>query len=187
MRRTDEPRYDFKPSKRTTQIIFGERQHLRAILVSIRHFQDKYEDLDRETELLQSMIESRTAELNHINPGFDEQLKQVRDADASPEDLSRLAQAAPEDDWLLLRNIAEHPHTPPQILAALASHPYEAVRENIARHPHADAATLEKLASEGGSEFWMLVSYNPAAPVELRQRLRSRFESERADAARAEK
>jgi len=189
MRRTDEPRYDFKPGQRTTQIIYGERQHLRAVLVSIRNFQHKYRNLDRETEALHGMIDARTAELHHINPSFDEQLKQARDADATPEQLARLAEAAPEDDWLLLRTIAEHPHTTAEVLARLAGHPYEAVRENIARHPRADAATLEKLASDPGSDLWLLVSCNEAAPPALRERLRSRFDkvNNGADAAHAGK
>jgi hypothetical protein len=178
MRRTDEPRYDSKPSKRTTQIIYGERQHLRAVLVSIRNFKHQSRGLERETEALHRMIDSRTAELHQVNAKFDEQLKQAREADAAPEQLARLAQAAPEDDWLLLRTIAEHPHTPPEALARLASHPYAAVRENIARHPHADATTLEKLASDSASDLWLLVSCNEAAPAELRDRLRSRFDPE---------
>ena len=189
MRRTDEPRYDFKPRKRTTQIIYGERQHLRAVLVSIQNFRDKFRGLERETEALHHMIDERTAELHQVNANFDEQLKQAREADAAAELLARLAQAAPEDDWLLLRTIAEHPHTPPDTLARLASHPYAAVRENIARHPHADAATLERLASDPASDLWLLVSCNAAAPAELRERLRSRFEGtdDAADAAHAGK
>lgn len=188
MRRTDEPRYNFKPGQRTTQIIYGERQHLRAVLVSIRNFQHQAHGLERETEALHRMIDARTGELNQISHNFDEQLRQARDADATPEQLARLAQAAPEDDWLLLRTISEHPHTPAEVLARLASHPYEAVRENIARHPRADAATLEKLASDPGSELWLLVSCNEAAPPELRERLRSRFDAkDSANAASAGK
>jgi hypothetical protein len=187
MRRADEPHYNFKPRQRTTQIIFGERQNLRAVLISIRNFEHKYGSLQRETEVLHRMIDARTAELNQIHPNFDEQLRQARDADATPEQLARLAQAAPEDDWLLLRTIAEHPHTPPEVLARLAAHPYEAVRETIARHPRADAATLEKLASDPESELWLLVSCNEAAPPELRERLRARFEGNSADAASAGK
>ena len=68
MRRTDEPRYDFKPRQRTTQIIYGERQHLRAVLVSLRNFQHKYRNLDRETEALHGMIDARTAELETSSP-----------------------------------------------------------------------------------------------------------------------
>lgn len=176
MRRADEPHYNFKPRKRTTQIIFGERQNLRAVLISIRNFQHQLPSLERETEVLHCMIDARTAELRQLNPKFDEQLKQARDADATPEQLARLALAAPEDDWLLLRTIAEHPHTPADVLARLASHPYDAVRENVARHPRADAATLEKLASDTESELWLLVTCNEAAPPELRERLRARFD-----------
>lgn len=187
MRRTDEPRYDFKPGQRTTQIIYGERQHLRAVLVSIRNFQHKYRDLGRETEALHRMIDARTGELNQISHNFDEHLRQARDADATPEQLARLAQSAPDSDWLLLRTISEHPHTPAEVLARLAAHPYDAVRENIARHPRADAATLEKLASDPESELWLLVSCNEAAPPELRERLRSRFDAKDKDAAHAGK
>jgi hypothetical protein len=189
MRRADEPHYNFKPRKRTTQIIFGERQNLRAVLISIRNFQQKHPGLERETEVLHRMIDARTAELHQLNSNFDEQLKQGRDADATPEQLARLALAAPEDDWLLLRTIAEHPHTPPEVLARLASHPYDAVRENIARHPRADAATLEVLASDASSELWLLVTCNEAAPFELRERLRARFDTAQngADSAHAGK
>ena len=176
MRRTDEPRYDFKPGQRTTQIIYGERQHLRAVLVSIRNFQHQTHGLKRETEALHRMIDARTAELNQLNPNFDEQLRQARDADVTPEQLAWLARSAPESDWLLLRTISEHPHAPADVLADLASHPYDAVRENVARHPRANAATLEKLASDPASELWLLVSCNEATPPELRERLRSRFD-----------
>lgn len=176
MRRSDEPHYSFKPRHRTTQIIFGERQNLRAVLISIRNFEHKYGNLQAETEVLHRMIDARTAELHQINPEFDEQLRQARDADASPEQLTRLALSAPEDDWLLLRTIVEHPHAPAPVLARLASHPYEAVRENIARHAQADSATLEKLASDPQSELWLLVSCNEATPLELRERLRARFD-----------
>jgi hypothetical protein len=177
MRRSDEPRYDFKPRQRTTQIIYGERQHLRAVLVSIRNFQQNDSSLERETETLHRMIDARTAELHRINPQFDEQLAEARGADATPEQLLRLAQSAPEDDWLLLRTIVEHPHTPAEVLAQLASHPYEAVRGNIARHPRADAATLEKLAGDPAGDLWLLVACNEAAPPELRERLRARFDA----------
>jgi len=189
MRRADEPHFNFQPRKRTTQIIFGERQNLRAVLISIGNFQHQLPSLEHETELLHRMIDARTAELCRINPRFNEQLNQARDADATPEQLARLALSAPEDDWLLLRTIAEHPHTPAETLARLASHPYDAVRKNIARHPHTDAATLEKLASETEGELWLLVACNEAAPAELRERLRARFDtaSKRAVAAHAGK
>ena len=189
MRRADEPHHSFKPRKRTTQIIFGERQNLRAVLISIRNFRHKHPSLERETEVLHRMIDARTAELYQLNPNFDEQLKQARDADATPEQLARLAQTASEEDWLLMRTVAEHPHTPPEVLARLASHPYDAVRENIARHPRTDAATLEQLASDLKGELWLLVACNEAAPPELRERLRTRFDTadNGADAARAGK
>jgi type I site-specific restriction-modification system R (restriction) subunit len=183
MRRADEPRYDFKPRQRTTQIIYGERQHLRAVLISIRNFQREHHNLERETELLHRLIDARTAELHRINPNFDEQLNEARDADASAETLARLAFAAPEDDWLLLRTIAENPNTPSEVLARLASHPYEAVRQNIARHSQATGETLDKLASESNRDLWLLVACNEFAPPELRERLRARVLPETSAAA----
>ena len=68
MRRSDEPHYSFKPRQRTTQIIFGERQNLRAVLISIRNFEHKYGNLQAETEVLHRMIDARTTELHQINP-----------------------------------------------------------------------------------------------------------------------
>jgi hypothetical protein len=177
MRRFDEPDYNFKPSQRTTQIIYGERQHLRAVLVSIRNFQHRALGIERETETLHRMIDARTAELNQITPNFDHLLRQARDAEATPEHLTALAAAVAEDDWLLLRTITEHPQTPAEVLARLASHPYDAVRENIARHPQADTATLEKLAADPEGEIWLLVACNDATPPELRQRLSLRFDA----------
>ena len=187
MRRFDEPQYNFKPSQRTTQIIYGERQHLRAVLVSIRNFPHHALGLERETETLHRMIDARTAELNQITPNFDHLLRQARDDDATPGHLAALANAAPDRDWLLLRTITEHPQTPAEVLARLASHPYEAVRENIARHPRADAATLEKLAADPQGEIWLLVACNEAAPPELRQRLSSRFDAKDQAAGSARK
>jgi hypothetical protein len=90
---------------------------------------------------------------------------------------------APKDDWLLVRTIAENPNTPSEVLARLASHPYDAVRENIARHPRAAAETLEELASDSESELWLLVACNESAPTELRDRLRARVLAERSAAA----
>jgi hypothetical protein len=176
MRRTDDPRHDFRPTRRTTQIIYGERQHLRAVLVSIRNFRH-YLGIERETALLHKLIDARTAELEQINPRFDEQLQVARDPDTRAEQLASLAAGASKDDWLLLRTIVENPNTPPQALAALVDHPYEAVRENIARHPRADAATLEKLASDPERELWLLVACNSATPPELRDRLRVRYDA----------
>jgi len=187
MRRFDEPQYNFKPGQRTTQIIYGERQHLRAVLVSIRNFPQHGLGLERETETLHRMIDARTAELNQISPNFDHRLRQARDSEATSEYLAALANDAPGRDWLLLRTITEHPQTPAEVLARLASHPYDAVRENIARHPRADASTLEKLAAEPEGEIWLLVACNEAAPAELRQRLSSRFDAKDYPAGSARK
>ena len=187
MRRFDEPQYNFKPSQRTTQIIYGERQHLRAVLVSIRNFPHHALGLERETETLHRMIDARTAELNQITPNFDHLLRQARDPEATPDHLALLADSAPGSDWLLLRTITENSQTPAEVLARLASHPYDAVRENVARHPRADTATLEKLAADPEGEIWLLVACNEAAPPELRKRLSVRFDGKNQPASSARK
>ena len=82
-----------------------------------------------------------------------------------------------------LRTIAENPNTPSEVLARLASHPYEAVRQNIARHSRATGETLDKLASESNGDLWLLVACNEFAPPELRERLRARVLPETSAAA----
>lgn len=175
MRRSDQPR-EYTPQKRTSQIIFGERQHLRAVLDSIHKFKRKDDRLDREKNQLQELIDSRTAELNHINRNWDRNFDLARSPNTAADELARLAQAAPAEDYLLLRTIAEHPNTPASVLAVLGTHVYDAIKENVARHPNADAATLEKLAAESARPLWFLVACNPAAPATLREKLRARME-----------
>ncbi len=145
MRRSDITR-PFRPSRRTSQIIFGERQHLRAVLVSIQNFRS-YPALERERALLHAMIDARTAELEHINRDWDKKFALARNPQSSKEDLARLAETAPEDDYMLLRTIAEHSHTSAATLAILAQHPYDAVRECVARHQNADVETLRMLGA----------------------------------------
>ena len=173
MRRSDAPR-EFNPTKRTTQIIFGERQHLRAVLDSIHKFVLRTDQLDREKNILQELIDARTRELNHINPDFDHKLEVARSPHATPSQLAQLA-AAPVDDYLLLRTVAEHPNTPASTLEQLADHPSDAVQENVARHPNTATDTLERLASDPNRPLWFLVACNASAPEALRQRLKRRM------------
>ena len=102
-----------------------------------------YQSEKRRKELarLKKQEEKRQRRFNKKHEGEKDQSQtpegpaEKQEEGATPEELARLALAVPEEDWLLLRTIAEHPHTPPEVLARLVSHPYEAVRENIARHP----------------------------------------------------
>ncbi len=149
MRRSDITR-PFRSSRRTSQIIFGERQHLRAVLVSIQNFRS-YPALERERSALHAMIDARSHELEQINRDWDEKFAIARNPQSSAEDLAQLAETAPEDDYMLLRTIAEHPHTPHATLATLARHPYDAVRDCVARHPNTDADTLRMLEPTGAA------------------------------------
>ncbi|HSA93166.1 MAG TPA: hypothetical protein VLE48_09170 [Terriglobales bacterium] len=174
MRRSDEPS-EFKPKKRTSQIVFGERQHLSSVLDSILRFGSISERVAREKLALDELIAARTAELNRINPDWDQKLKKARDANTSADELAEMAQNTPADDYLLLRTLAEHPNTPSSVLSLLAQHSYDAVKENVARHPNTHPKTLEKLAADPTRPLWFLVACNPATPEELREQLKQRM------------
>ena len=174
MRRSDYPR-EFNPIKRTTQIIYGERQHLKSVLDSIQKFVLRTDQLDREKNILQELIELRTRELNAINHDWDHKLELARSPQATSQDLALLAESSPPDDYLLLRTIAEHPNTSARTLDKLAGHPYDAVQENVARHPNASVQTLEELAADPSRPLWFLVACNASAPTDLRERLKRRM------------
>ncbi len=163
----------YQPSQRTSQIIYGERQHLITVLQSITRFPDA--DLDAQHPLLVSLIDARTDELNAINPDWDRKVETAREKRATAETLRELAMTAPEDDWLLLRTVAENPNTPPDVLRQLAVHPYVSVAEVVARHNNADADTLRLLADDPRRPLWVLVAANGAAPDDLRQELLDRL------------
>ena len=167
---------DYKAVKRTSQIIYGERQHLLAVLQSLEKFKPNPARTRQEREQLEAMIAERTAELNRFHPGWDQYVQRARDRKLTPDELARMARAASADDYLLLRNIAENPNTPSSVLALLARHSYDAVKENVARHPNTDAKALKMLAADPTRPLWLLVACNAAAPEELRASLRRRME-----------
>jgi hypothetical protein len=176
MRKSDQKR-DYKPIKRTSQIVFGERQHLRVVLESIRKFRYRDDRGEKEAKQLETLIAARTAELDAIAGEWDKRMAVARDARTSPDALAEMAQKAPADDYLLLRTISEHPNTPSSVLALLARHSYDAIKENVARHPNADAQTLELLAADPERPLWFLVACNQSAPALLREKLRKRMEA----------
>ena len=175
MRESDNPR-DYKAVKRTSQIIYGERQHLLAVLQSLEKFKRDPAKAKQEKEQLETMVAERTAELNHFHENWDEHVQRARDRKLSADQLAEMAREASADDYLLLRNVAENPNTPSSVLALLARHSYDAVKENVARHPNADAKTLTMLAADPTRPLWLLVACNAAAPEELRASLRRRME-----------
>ncbi len=162
-------------TKRTTQIVFGERQHLLRVLDSLEGTELPNGRLRQERRVLEELIHSRTKELNGINSGWDEKIGVVLSANAKPDMLDKLAREAPKTDFYLLRLISEHPKVSSRTLSRLARHPYAAIRENVARHPNADAATLAWLSRDRSQPLWYLVAFNPNTPANLRRKLQERL------------
>ena len=160
---------------RTSQIVFGERQHLLRVLDSLERSNVTHSRLGSERRVLEELIHARTMELNTINPVWDQKIGTVLSHDVKPELLEQLAKQAPRSDYYLLRLISEHPKTPARTLAQLAKHVYPAIRENVARHPNTDASTLLKLSKDRGMPLWYLVAFNPNTPANLRRKLQERM------------
>jgi hypothetical protein len=160
---------------RTTQIVFGERQHLLRVLDSLEGSQLPPGRRTHERRVLEELIHARTKELNEVNSSWDEKVGMVLSSDASAEQLDTLAKEAPKTDFYLLRLISEHPKVSAKTLSRLARHPYPAIRENVARHPSADPATLSWLSRDRSQPLWYLVAFNPNTPSTLRRKLQERL------------
>ncbi len=164
-----------RPTHRGSQVIFGERQHLREVLQSVERARLGRSRKEAEIKQLTKLIEARTEELNEISSSWDRKFKRARSPNTTSLELLRLAASLARDDYLLARVLSEHPAAPGELLERLASHPYAAVRENVARHPNTAPGVLRKLAENSGEPLWFLVACNPSAPEELRERLRARM------------
>jgi hypothetical protein len=176
MRRSDLVRNPAKnKTLRTSQIVFGERQHLLRVLDSVERSAMPNARLDQERRVIEQLIHARTQELNRINPNWDEKIGNVLSAEVKPDVLDQLSRLAPREDFYLLRLISEHPKVTAKTLARLSHHPYSAIRENIARHPNTDAATLTRLSRDRSQPLWYLVAFNPNAPSGLRKKLQERM------------
>jgi hypothetical protein len=160
---------------RTSQIVFGERQHLLRVLDSIEKSSLPATRLTAERRALESLIHARTKELDSINPGWDMKVGVVLNAATGAETLDLMTRQAPPQDYYLLRLISEHPKTSAKTLARLARHSYAAIRENVARHPSADASTLSRLCKDRTQPLWYLVAFNPNTPATLRAKLQARM------------
>lgn len=176
MRRSDLVRSQGKQkTARTSQIVFGERQHLLRVLDSVEHSALPAVRRDQERRVIEQLIHARTQELNRINANWDEKVGTVLSADVKPDALEYLSREAPREDYYLLRLISEHPKVTARTLSRLSHHPYAAIRENIARHPNADAETLARLSRDRTQPLWYLVAFNPNAPGPLRRKLQDRM------------
>jgi hypothetical protein len=176
MRRSDLVQNDGQTAPtRTTQIIFGERQHLLRVLDSLEGSHLPPARRNHERRVLEDLIHARTKELNEVNASWDEKVGMVLSADASAEQLEKLAKQAPKTDFYLLRLISEHPKVSSKTLGRLARHDYGAIRENVARHPNADPTTLAWLSRDRSQPLWYLVAFNPNTPSVLRRKLQERL------------
>ena len=178
MRRSDLVQHKEKENGRigrTSQIVFGERQHLLRVLDSLEGTQLPIARMQQERRTLEELIHARTRELNQINTAWDEKIGLVLSAEAKPEMLEKLTKQAPAEDFYLLRLISEHPRANAKTLSRLAKHPYGAIRENVARHPNADAHTLTYLSRDKTQPLWYLVAFNPNTPSPLQRKLRDRL------------
>lgn len=178
MRRSDLVQHKEKDKgeiTRTSQIVFGERQHLLRVLDSLEGTNPPVARMQQERRALEELIHTRTRELNYINTAWDEKIGLVLSADAKPDMLEKLVKQAPEEDFYLLRLISEHPRANAKTLNRLAKHPYGAIRENVARHPNADGTTLTWLSKDRSQPLWYLVAFNPNTPAVLRRKLQERL------------
>lgn len=178
MRRSDLVQYKEKENgriPRTSQIVFGERQHLLRVLDSLEGTSLPIARMQQERRALEELIHARTRELNQINTAWDEKIGLVLSAEAKPEMLEKLAKQAPKEDFYLLRLISEHPRANAKTLGRLAHHSYGAIRENVARHPNSDAQTLTYLSKDKTQPLWYLVAFNPNTPTPLQRKLRDRL------------
>lgn len=160
---------------RTSQIVFGERQHLLRVLDSMERTRLPVTRQDQERRVLEELIHARTVELNKINGTWDQKVAAVLDSTVKGEFLERLTVDTPREDYYLLRLISEHPKASAKTLSQLARHPYAAIRENVARHPNTDGATLARLARDRSQPLWYLVAFNPNTPAALRSKLQERM------------
>ncbi len=97
MRRSDLVQTPSKGSTpRTTQIVFGERQHLLRVLDSLETTAVPQVRLNQERRVIEELIHERTRELDHINSSWDEKVGLVLNADSKSEMLDKLEREAPE-------------------------------------------------------------------------------------------
>src|SRR5258708_12133104 len=96
MRRSDLVQNDGRNSpQRTTQIVFGERQHLLRVLDSLEGSQLPPARRNHERRVLEELIHARTKELNEVNAAWAEKVGMVLSAEASPDQLHKLFRQPP--------------------------------------------------------------------------------------------
>ncbi len=176
MRRSDLVQTPSKGSTpRTTQIVFGERQHLLRVLDSLETTAVPQARLDQERRVIEELIHERTRELNHINSSWDEKVGLVLNADSKSEMLDKLEREAPG-----VRLLPAPPdQRAPESFLQDAGPPGQA---SLRRDPRKRGAPSKRrlhhacLARQDRSQpLWYLVAFNPNTPSVLRRKLQDRL------------
>ena len=160
---------------RTTQIVFGERQHLLRVLDSIENTNVSRPKFEQERRTLEQLIHGRTQELNSVNDDWDLKVGMLLSADAKPELLEKLFARSSRARLLFAAANQRTSAGNCEDSEPFAKHPYAAIRENVARHPNADSATLTALSKDRSQPLWYLVAFNPNTPAALRAKLQERL------------
>ncbi|MFQ5696053.1 MAG: hypothetical protein ACE5HB_08695 [Terriglobia bacterium] len=162
--------------RRTSQIVYGERQSLDQVLRLLRRTRMPPDRRRIEEHLLRELIRLRTHELRRINPDWERQIRLASNRRTSAATLRRVARRLAPDDYYLARLVSDHANAPADVLKKLSRHAYSSVRENVARHPRTPVATLRALARDRREPLWYLVAFNPSTPTTLREQLRARMQ-----------
>src|SRR5437879_12047973 len=110
MRRSDLVQHKEKEKgtvSRTSQIVFGERQHLLRVLDSLEGTDVPIARRQQERRILEELIHARTRELNQINVAWDEKIGLVLSWDAKTEMLETLTRQARLEDFDFMGLIRE--------------------------------------------------------------------------------
>ena len=101
MRRSDLVHNDqHAPMERTTQIVFGERQHLLRVLDSLEGSHLSPGRRNHERRVLEELIHARTKELNETNSSWDEKVGMVLSAEANSGSARQTGQAGAQIGFL---------------------------------------------------------------------------------------
>ena len=102
---------------RTSQIVFGERQHLLRVLDSVERSALPAPRLEQERRVIEQLIHARTQELNRINAGWDEKIGLVLSAEVKPDTLDTLSRQAPKKITICSASSASTQKFPPKLWA----------------------------------------------------------------------
>ena len=97
MRRSDLVQHKEKEKgavTRTSQIVFGERQHLLRVLDSLEGTDLPIARLQQERRILEDLIHARTRELNQINTAWDEKIGLVSECRCKARNARKTRQAS---------------------------------------------------------------------------------------------